>query len=153
MTIFDHPIWPIVEPFARLASGRNNLDILQPPDDVRKQALAAIANCVACGVEIHPFRVRVKSKRSRVAGDVVERRLFYAATCPSSVNPGCSRTKAAKDHKKRVLLEMGTMKTSEARTKVVAMIDAALPFAPKVCSEAMLAAKELLMRSPSTFFS
>lgn len=102
MTIFDHPLWPSIQPYALLAEGRDNLDILQPPDEVRAEAVNVTVPCVACGNLMHPFRVRARSGRSRVSGAPEERRLYYAATCPTDVNPGCSRTVAAKSHKNLV---------------------------------------------------
>lgn len=99
MTLFEHPIWPYVLPYAHLAAGRDNLDFLQLPDQIRELALQVVANCVACGAVIHPMRARQVSERSRIGGTPTERRLFYAATCPSEVNSGCSRTIAAQHHK------------------------------------------------------
>mgnify|MGYP001585531814 FL=1 len=102
MTIFDHPLWPSLLPFSRLSEGRDNLDLLQLPDDLRTEAVKIVLPCVACAAPIRVFRARVKSNRSRIANQVEERRMFYAATCPASVNPGCARSKAAKDHKRFV---------------------------------------------------
>jgi ribA/ribD-fused uncharacterized protein len=100
--LFDHPIWKHVAPFAKMVAGRDNVDLLQLPDDLRVLAVDVVCNCVSCGAVIHPLRCRAKSDRSRVAGTAVERRLFYAATCPSEMNPGCSRTTAAQEHKEMV---------------------------------------------------
>jgi hypothetical protein len=100
MTIFNHSIWKDLKPYAVLSSGRNNLDLLQLPDDLRARALAITLPCCACGEPIHIFRARMKSSRSRIAGQVEERRLFYAATCPSSANAGCARSVAARNHKR-----------------------------------------------------
>lgn len=101
MTLFDLPIWQNLSAFAHLSKGgRDNLDLLRLPDDLRVLALSAIANCVACGDPIHPLRARVKSKRSNIAGTETERRLFYAATCPAEKNAGCARSRSAKEHKK-----------------------------------------------------
>lgn len=102
MTLFEHPIWPHVAPYARLDGGRANLDLHQLPDQLRDLALAVETNCVACGKVIHPLRARVLSSRSRVAGSLVEHRLFYAPTCPTDADPGCSRTVAARNHKRRL---------------------------------------------------
>lgn len=99
MTIFDHPIWPHIAAYAKVSLGRDNIDLLQLPEQLRGLALDAVANCISCGKIIHPLRARVKSGRSRIAGTELERRLFYAPTCPTEIDPGCSRTKAAKDHK------------------------------------------------------
>lgn len=99
MTLFEHPIWPYVLPYAHLDDGRDNIDFLQLPDQIRELALQSVANCPACGAVVHPLRARAMSERSRVAGSPVERRLFYAATCPAEVNAGCSRTIAARNHK------------------------------------------------------
>lgn len=107
MILFDHPIWQYVAPYAHVEDGRANVDFLQVPDQLRALALDAVCNCVACGAVIHPLRARAKSERSRVAGTAIERRLFYAPTCPTEVNSGCSRTVAARDHKKRVKVIFG----------------------------------------------
>lgn len=107
MTIFDHPVWKYVASYAHLDEGRDNVDLLQLPDQLRALALDVICNCVSCGALIHPLRARVLSARSRVAGSGTERRLFYAATCPSEVNPGCSRTLAAKDAKALMRRKLG----------------------------------------------
>ena len=85
MIVFDHPFWLQLRPYARLSEGRDNLDLLQLPDDLRVQAVMIQIPCVACGEPCRVFRARLKSERSRIAGQVEERRLFYAATCPSSV--------------------------------------------------------------------
>lgn len=107
MTIFDHPLWPSLKPYARLSEGRDNLDLLQLPDDLRVQAAGIVLPCVACGTGIRVFRARLKSNRSRIAGSVEERRMFYAATCPSGANAGCARSRAAKEHKRRVRERLG----------------------------------------------
>ncbi len=101
-TIFESPEWEKFSPYARLSVGRDNLDLLQLPDDLRSLAVRILRPCVACGNLVRVFRARMKSKRSRIANQVEERRLFYAASCPSDVNAGCARSKAAQDHKKRV---------------------------------------------------
>ena len=103
VTLFDHPIWRHLAPYARLdEGGRDNLDLHQLPDQLRDLALAVEVNCVACGKIIHPLRARVSSERSRVAGSHTERRLFYAPTCPTEKDPGCSRTVLARNHKRWV---------------------------------------------------
>ena len=107
MIIFEHPIWRHVAPYVHLGEGRDNVDLLGLPDQLRALSLEVICNCVACGEPIKVFRVRAQSDRSRIAGTPVERRLFYAATCPSEKNPGCSRTAAAKDHKNLVKRKLG----------------------------------------------
>lgn len=100
MTVFDHPIIKYITPFMHIADGdRGNVDVLQPPDRLRELALGVVVNCAACAAVIHPFRVRAKSERSRVAGQPEERRLFYSGTCSSEQNPGCARTVAAREHK------------------------------------------------------
>lgn len=99
MKVFDHPLWAKLLPYARFGVGRSNVDLLQLPDELRMQALALELPCVACGKPVKVFRARLKSGRSRISGAVEEHRLFYAATCPEAVNIGCSRSKAAKEHK------------------------------------------------------
>lgn len=99
MTLFDHPIFKYVIPYASLDEGRMNLDFLQLPEDLRDLALKVEVNCVACGKPICCLRARMKSERSRVGNSATEKRLFYAPTCPTDQNPGCSRTHDAKAHK------------------------------------------------------
>ena len=96
MTLFEHPIWVHIAPYAHVTEGRDNIDFLNLPDQLRALALEVVCNCVACGAVIHPLRARVKSDRSRIANTGIERRLFYAPTCPTEKDKGCSRTKAAK---------------------------------------------------------
>ncbi len=107
MLIFDHPIWKHVLPYAHLAPGRDNLDFLQLPEQLRTLSLDVISNCVACGKIVSPLRARQKSDRSRVSGTETERRLFYAPTCATEVNPGCSRSKAAQQHKDIMRAKLG----------------------------------------------
>lgn len=99
MILFEHPIWPYLVPYVHMSEGRDNLDLLQLPDELRMLALQVQVNCVSCGRPINCLRARAKSTRSRVAGTETERRLFYAATCPAESDSGCSRTKAAQAHK------------------------------------------------------
>lgn len=103
MTLFELPLWQHLAPYAHVDSGRGNLDLLQLPDSLRVEALGLMVNCVSCGAPSHPLRSRVLSKRSRISGVATERRLFYAATCSTDANPGCSRTRAAKIHKQWML--------------------------------------------------
>lgn len=152
MIAFDHPLWPALAPYARVAPGRDNVDLLQLPDDLRAAALSTLVNCVACGAPIHCFRARAKSKRARIGGTETERRLFYAATCVAPA--GCSRSRAAKDHKNYVRRLFGlsvgipsVRKHQSASAEVVAQIDKSIQFAPQPCREAMLAARELLVRT------
>lgn len=99
MLLFDHPIWKYIVPYAALDEGRMNVDFLQLPDDLRELALKVEVNCCACGRPIYPLRARAKSERSRVGHSITERRLFYAPTCPTDIDSGCSRTHEAKQHK------------------------------------------------------
>ncbi len=122
-TVFDHPLWSSLGKYARLSDGRDNLDLLQLPDELRAQAMALSLPCVACAAPCHVFRARLKSERSRVAGQVEEHRLFYAATCPSTVNAGCSRSKAAKSHKRRVRELLGKQREAP-RAIAVKVLDA-----------------------------
>ena len=110
MTVFEHPIWKYVAPYFHVPAGggaRDNVDLLDLPDDLRALALGVVVNCCACGAVIHPFRVRAKSGRARIAGSAEERRLFYASTCASADRPGCCRTNSASEHKLRLLREIG----------------------------------------------
>lgn len=109
-TIFNHPLWVELKPYARMSNGRDNLDLLQLPDELRAQALLIALPCVSCGTLIRVFRARMKSKRSRISGSTEEHRLFYAATCPSYTNSGCSRSKRAKDAKRELRLLLGNQR-------------------------------------------
>lgn len=180
MTIFDHPSWKQLRSFARLSEGRGNVDLLDLPDDLRTLALSVEVNCVACGEPTFCFRARQKSKRARISTTAVERRLFYAATCSSTVNSGCSRSRSAKDAKLAMMRELAERWVSKDGTTfaavcepgitiknevkyietkpfydklatdlVVAKIDASLKFAPALCREAMLAAREILTKENS----
>lgn len=102
MTLFEHPIWRYIAPYAHVEANRSNVDFLQVPDQLRSLALEVVTNCCSCGAVIHPLRARAKSERSRIGGTAIEKRLFYAPTCPTEVNSGCSRTHAAREHKKKV---------------------------------------------------
>lgn len=114
MILFNHPLWRYIAPYAHVDEHRSNVDFLQVPDDLRTIALEAVCNCIACGAVIHPLRARAKSERSRVAGTAIERRLFYAPTCPTEVNSGCSRTVAARAHKQKLRAIFGLpSKTNE----------------------------------------
>ena len=102
MTLLDHPIWRYVAPYASITNGRDNVDFLRLPAQLRDLALGAVANCVSCARVISPMRARAKSGRSRIAGSEVEWRLYYAPTCPEEADPGCARTRFAQEHKERV---------------------------------------------------
>ncbi len=102
--LFDHPIWPRILPHAHINIGRANLDFLGLPDDLRAEALDVRACCVSCGGPVAPLRARALSIRSRISGMTIERRLFYAATCPQHENAGCARSRAAKQHKAELRL-------------------------------------------------
>lgn len=107
MTLLDHPIFKHLASYASVDEQRANVDFLQLPEQLRALALDVVVNCVSCGAVIHPLRARAQSERSRVGNSPTERRLFYAATCPSEVNAGCSRTHVAKQHKVAVLAALG----------------------------------------------
>ena len=102
MTLFEHPIFRYIAPYAHITDDRTNVDFLQMPDSLRSLAIEIFTNCPSCGAVVKPLRARAKSERSRVAGTAIERRLFYAPTCPTDVNSGCSRAVAARDHKRLV---------------------------------------------------
>jgi hypothetical protein len=123
-TVFDYPIWSLFKPYARLVGqgNRANVDLLQLPDDLRAAALAITTPCVACGNEIHPFRCRAASQRARIANRPEERRLFYAATCAATVNPGCSRTTQARDHQRKVRDILGAQREAK-RMVLIKLID------------------------------
>lgn len=116
MILFEHPIWQYVLPYAHLSAGRDNLDLLGLPDQLRELALGVQTNCVACGAVIAPLRARVKSERSRIGNTETERRLFYAPTCPTENNPGCSRTRVAQRHKDAMRAELAKSEEAEPTT-------------------------------------
>lgn len=107
MTLFEHTIWPYIAPYIHIDANRGNVDVLQLPDQLRELALGVVANCISCGAVISPLRARAKSSRSRVANTGIERRLFYAPTCPSDRDSGCSRSKIARAHKIEVMKMFG----------------------------------------------
>lgn len=121
MTLFEHPLWQHVAPYAKLTEGRDNLDFLNLPDQLRALALDVLVNCVSCGRPIRCLRARVKSSRSRVGGTETERRLFYAPTCETEVNAGCSRTRAMKCHKDVVRAAMKLVAPSEVSGSIEVM--------------------------------
>ena len=85
-----------MEPYEREGGGvwnpRERIELWPMPADVRRQALAHVQPCVACGAPIHPFREREGSGGH----------LYYAATCPWSQNLRCSRGRAAREEYRRV---------------------------------------------------
>lgn len=94
--------WPVIrdyikiEPYEREGGGvwnpRERIELWNDmPAEVRRQALAFEMPCVACGAPIHPIRQREKSGH-----------LYYAATCPWTVNLSCSRGSAAREEYRRV---------------------------------------------------
>jgi hypothetical protein len=101
MTLFQHPVWEYVKPYAHVTfcGVIIRLDFLQMPDDLRALALEVVVNCISCGKIVKPLRARAKSDRARIAGTAIERRLFYAPTCTAEVDAGCSRTKLIQQHK------------------------------------------------------
>lgn len=107
MTLLDHPAWPYLVKFIHIPEGRDNVDLLDVPDDLRAIALEVVCNCISCGAVIKPLRARAKSSRSRIANTAVERRMFYAPTCPSERDAGCARSKAARQHKAEFLKMFG----------------------------------------------
>ena len=101
MTIFQHPIWKHILPYAHptFRGVTLYLDFLQLPDDLHLISLNIVTNCVSCHSVTNPLRARAQSERSRIAGSPVERRLCYSPVCLTEVNAGCSRTKAASQHR------------------------------------------------------
>ena len=115
MQLFEHPIFRHIAGYAHVSEGRDNVDFLQLPDLLRALALEVQTNCPACGQVTNPLRARLKSEQSRIAGTETERRLFYAPTCPTEKNSGCSRTRAAKDAKEAIKHMLGTHRKQEAQ--------------------------------------
>jgi len=65
---------------------RIRIDFLGVPDRLSRELVMVQMPCVACERPIHPLRRRI--------GDGWDR-LFYAPTCPLTVNLACSRSRAA----------------------------------------------------------
>jgi hypothetical protein len=67
---------------------------LRPPEALVRRAASMVVSCVHCGAPIHCFRFR-KSAAKR--GEETTGPLYLAISCPSDVNSGCGRSKAASD--------------------------------------------------------
>lgn len=106
MSILDHPIWPVLEPYINDQvygrdggpdHPRHRFDVHPPTDGVLlRRFLATTMPCVTCGTEIHPIRSRAKGRGQ----------LYYAATCPLDVTYGCARSRAARTEYARLKLAL-----------------------------------------------
>jgi len=104
--LFDDPVWRELCGHARAGLNeavRIRLDFGKMPPVLRERALAITSQCVSCGAPINPVRERAQSKKSRIDGTWREQALFYGPACPTEVSPGCSRTKAARQYKYRMM--------------------------------------------------
>ena len=111
MILLEHPIFPFVLPYLHVGEGeRANVDVLQPPDQLRDLCLDVEVNCASCGRAIHCFKRRAKSERSRIAGAAEERRLYYTGTCSSEENAGCARTNQSKELKAAVVRKINAFR-------------------------------------------
>jgi hypothetical protein len=95
VSILRHTIWPALQPYIRLEiygrdggpdKPRHRIEVLTPPDDLRRQFLAAEMPCVHCGSSIHPIRARAGHQH-----------LYFAATCSLDVRYSCARSREARD--------------------------------------------------------
>lgn len=64
------------------------------PKRVVTMALKLEMQCVACGNQIHPFRVRVPKKNKDGRADH-SGHIYFAAACLRATRPGCGNGKAA----------------------------------------------------------
>lgn len=97
--------FPVIEPYIKIEPYEREGGVSNPrdrieiwswiPPEVKRQALAFVMPCVACGAPIHPFRQRENGH------------LYYAATCPWTVTLRCSRGKAAREEYLRVRAAVG----------------------------------------------
>jgi hypothetical protein len=74
------------------------------PAPIVRRALDFEMPCVACGRMNHPFRERGPGGH-----------VYYAPTCPLTVNIGCSRGKAARDEYNRVTAAVEPRKAQKAQ--------------------------------------
>jgi hypothetical protein len=73
------------------------------PDKLWARVLEHEMPCVSCGKAIHPFRDRQRGAQPRSD----KQHVYYAATCPLSVNISCSRQDPSSDEYRRVRAELG----------------------------------------------
>ena len=89
--------FPVIKPYIKIETRKS----AQPghriglhhwtPAHIVRQARDFEMPCVACGARTHTFRERENGT------------IFYAATCPLTVNIGCSRGRAVRDEYRRVV--------------------------------------------------
>jgi hypothetical protein len=112
MSIVDHPAWQRFGGYFRVEvydrdgghyHPRVRLEVDVPPA-LHRAAMEVRVPCVACGAAIAPFRTRQSTRVSKV---------YYAPTCPLSVNVGCSRGSAARDEYTRVRKALGVLLPDE----------------------------------------
>lgn len=107
MSILDHQIWPILQPFVRIetydrdgghASPRHRIEVETPPDgDLLRAFIAVRMPCVVCGRMINPIRLRE-------GGESIK--LYFAATCELALTYACARSGAARDEYEAVVSAM-----------------------------------------------
>ena len=111
MTLDQHPIWETVRD--RIKVEWRGDDDAHDPRLVRglelplrgldstaiRRILETQIPCVACSRVICPFRVR-KGMSDRMT---LPREVFVSATCPTAINMGCNRTKAARAEQRRLV--------------------------------------------------
>ncbi len=107
MSIVEHAEWKrlrryvVIEDYKREGGERNPRFRIwlatDAPAPVVAAALAVELPCPACGATMHPFR-RGNTGRSG--------RIYFAATCPLTVNIGCSRSSKASNEYQRVRAEV-----------------------------------------------
>jgi hypothetical protein len=124
-TLFDAPIWAELAPHAVIVPCARRHDTVRLefnlPPNLLQRALNAASACVACGVLVHPVRLRqIKSNRSRIVDLASAQHAFYAATCPSNINASCQRTKAARTHMQGVRIRFGSSEALDPLVQVQA---------------------------------
>jgi hypothetical protein len=106
MGLHEQELWPEIMPFLRVEvvhkdggakRPRIRIEVRPLPDGLKARVLAMTMPCVACGLPIHPIRDRHGEwARGGRSGNPAEK-LYYACSCPLSVNVGCARGKAARE--------------------------------------------------------
>ena len=91
MGILTNKFFKVVEPYFLIRYRKHDghwIELRPMPPKVEALALKFTMPCVCkkCERQMHPFRLRVsKSKRGKPG------KMYYAPTCPTDVNKGCSK--------------------------------------------------------------
>lgn len=103
MSVTKHRLWPELRPYVlaytyrshdgtRFTSRFDMRRLRHASDDLLKKLRTMSMQCVRCGREISPIRVRVKPGedcRIKKSG------FYLSSTCSIDVDSGCSRSRAA----------------------------------------------------------